>query len=104
MKGEKVNQDRDKWLAEKLAAFEKWAEDVKPEDLKPATLESMGAIAVLVNQQEEINKALAQAVADARKRGRTWSEIGAMLGVSKQAAHRKYGAKSPAQSHSLGQG
>ena len=80
-----------------MAAFEKWADEGKPEDLEPAPLELMGAIAVLVNQQKEINQALSGAVADARKRGRSWLEIGGMLGVSKQAAHRKYGATTPAQ-------
>lgn len=95
-----MGQDQDKQLEEKLAAFEKWSEKVEPEDLKPAPLESMGTIAALIDQQEEINQALARAVADARNRGRTWSEIGALLGVSKQAAHRKYGAKDPAKSPS----
>jgi hypothetical protein len=33
------------------------------------------------------------AIRDARKADRSWSEIGAMLGVSKQAAQRKYAAK-----------
>lgn len=95
-----MDKDRESFLAEKLAALEKWADEVDPADLKPAPLESLGAIAVLMNQQEEINRALAQAVADARSRGRTWSEIGTMLGVSKQAAHRKYGAIIPAQTPS----
>ncbi|WP_419847491.1 hypothetical protein [Candidatus Poriferisocius sp.] len=92
-----MDQDREEWLAEKLAAFEKWAEEVDTADLKPAPLESMGAVAAWINQHEEINEALARAVADARTRGVTWSQIGALLGVSKQAAHRKYGTKSPAQ-------
>ncbi len=92
-----MDQDQNRWLADRLAAFEKWADEVEPEDLEPASLESMGAIAALVNQQDEINQALARAVADARKRGRSWSEIGKMLGVSKQAAHRKYGSTTPVQ-------
>ena len=92
-----MDKNRESLLAEKLAALEKWADEVDPADLKPAPLECLGAIAVLMDQQEEINRALARAVADARSRGRTWSEIGTMLGVSKQAAHRKYGAMTSAQ-------
>jgi len=34
---------------------------------------------------------LTRAVIAARRSNRSWSEIGAMLGVSKQAAQRKYG-------------
>lgn len=92
-----MEKNRESLLAEKLAALEKWADEVDPADLKPAPLESLGAISVLMDRQEEISRALAQAVADARSRGRTWSEIGTMLGVSKQAAHRKYGAITSAQ-------
>jgi hypothetical protein len=33
------------------------------------------------------------AIRDARNTDRSWSEIGAMLGVSKQAAQRNYAAK-----------
>jgi hypothetical protein len=36
------------------------------------------------------------AISEARHAHRSWSEIGAMLGVSKQAAQRKYAAKIPA--------
>lgn len=93
-----MDQDREEWLAEKLAALEKWAEEVDPADLKPAPLESMGVVAAWINQQEGVNEALARAVADARTRGVTWSQIGEMLGVSKQAARQKYGTRVAAQS------
>ena len=93
-----MNQAREEKLDQKLAAFERWAEEVDPEQLEPAPLESLGAIAFLVNQQQQINKALEEAVAEARARGRTWSEIGALLGVSKQAAQQKYGIKAAAAS------
>lgn len=36
---------------------------------------------------------LTEAVRSARQAHRSWSEIGTMLGVSKQAAQRKYGSK-----------
>ena len=73
-----------------------FADYVDPEELEPAPLMSLGAIALLVNQQQQINQALAEAVAEARARGRTWSEIGALLGVTKQAAQQKYGTKTAA--------
>ena len=95
-----MDQDREEWLAEKLAALEKWADEVNPADLKPAPLELIGVVAAWINQQEGINEALARAVADARTRGVTWSQIGEILGISEQAARQKYGALTPAQSPS----
>ena len=38
---------------------------------------------------------LARAVADARAAGESWTVIGAALGVSKQAAHKRFGHSSP---------
>lgn len=92
-----MNKEREEYLAEKLAAFEKWAEEVDPADLKPAPLESIAAIARWINQFDEVNEALAQAVADARSRGLTWNQIGELLGVSGEEARKKYGARVPAQ-------
>lgn len=95
-----MDKDREEFLAEKLAALERWADEVNPEDLKPAPLEAMGAIAKWINQFDEINEALAGAVADARSRGLTWSQIGELLGVSGEEARKKYGSRVPAQTPS----
>jgi len=100
MKEEKMDQDREEWLAEKLAAYEKWADEVDPADLKPAPLESMGVIAKWINQFDHVNEALARAVADARSRGLTWAQIGELLGVSEKEARQKYGTRVPAQAPS----
>ena len=95
-----MDHDREEWLAEKLAAYEKWADEVDPADLKPAPLESFPVIAEWINQFDHVNEALAQAVADARSRGLTWSQIGDLLGVSGEEARMKYGARVPAQTPS----
>lgn len=100
MKEEQMDQDREEWLAEKLAAYEKWADEVDPADLKPAPLESFAVIAEWINQFDEINEALARAVAEARSRGLTWPQIGELLGVSGQEAQKKYGTRVPAQAPS----
>lgn len=100
MKEAQMDKDREEFLAEKLAALERWADQVKPEDLKPVPLESMGAMAKWINQFDHVNEALARAVADARSRGLTWSQIGELLGVSEEAARQKYGARTPAQTAS----
>ena len=46
-----------------------------------------------MQQRDDVDTALLDAIRDARNADRSWSEIGAMLGVSKQAAQRKYAAK-----------
>ena len=79
-----------------LTALEKWAEEVDPADLKPAPLETFAVTARWINQFDEINEALAEAVADARSRGLTWSQIGELLGVSEQEARQKYERRVPA--------
>jgi nitroreductase len=62
-------------------------------DLKVADTETLRAIAELAGQSDEVNEELTAAVRSARRARRSWSEIGAMLGVSKQAAQRKYASK-----------
>lgn len=77
--------------AERAAALERWADTVDSEDLTTADTESLRVIAELTERRDEIDDELLEAVRAARRANRSWSEIGAMLGVSKQAAQRKYG-------------
>ena len=77
--------------AERVAALERWADRVDPEDLTSADTEQLRLIAELADRRNEIDDELVDAVRSARQANRSWSEIGAMLGVSKQAAQRKYG-------------
>lgn len=44
---------------------------------------------------ERARDALAQAVASARSHGRSWGQIGMVLGVSRQAARERFGTPSP---------
>ncbi|MFV0306547.1 MAG: hypothetical protein ACK5OX_02250 [Desertimonas sp.] len=76
--------------ANRAAALEAWADRVDPEDLVPADTEALRAIAELAEQRDGVDAAIVEAVRSARAAHRSWSEIGAMLGVSKQAAQRKY--------------
>ena len=82
--------------AERAAALEEWAETVDPTDLRTADTDSLRHIAELAQQRDQVDSELAESVREARAARRSWSEIGAMLGVSKQAAQRKYGSKTPA--------
>ena len=76
--------------AAKAQAIEAWADKVEPGDLVIADTESLREIAELAERRSEVDAALIEAVRSARRSDRSWSEIGAMLGVSKQAAQRKY--------------
>lgn len=80
-----------KTRAERARALEEWADRVDSGDLRLADSKALRAIAELADRRAEIDQALEEAVRSARRAHRTWSEIGAMLGVSKQAAQRKYG-------------
>jgi hypothetical protein len=75
---------------DRAEALEKWADKVDSADLKVADTEALRSIAELAEQRNEVDEDLTQAVCSARRAKRSWSEIGAMLGVSKQAAQQKY--------------
>jgi hypothetical protein len=82
--------------AERAEALEKWADRVDTTDLRIADTDALRAIAELVERRDEVDEELTEAVRSARRAHRSWSEIGAMLGVSKQAAQRKYASKTSA--------
>ena len=82
--------------AEQAVALERWADAVKTDDLHVADTDALRAIAELVDQRHHVDTEVIRAVRSARSAHRSWSEIGAMLGVSKQAAQRKYGDKASA--------
>ena len=79
--------------AQRATALERWADEVEPADLVEANTAALRTIAELVEQRDDVDNALLDAIRNARDANRSWSEIGAMLGVSKQAAQRKYAAK-----------
>ena len=80
----------EKW-AEKLAAFEKWADEVDPADLKFIDSSSLKLVGRLADQRDRLETELAQAVAAAREDDWSWAMIGFMLGVTRQAAQQRYG-------------
>jgi hypothetical protein len=76
--------------ADRARALEAWADRVDPADPVVADTESLRTIAELAERRGELDAALVEAIRSARRADRPWTEIGAMLGVSKQAGHRKY--------------
>ncbi len=79
---------------ERAANLEKWADDVDAGNLRSADTDALRQIVELVDQRQHVDQELDAAVHAARTAHRSWSEIGAMLGVSKQAAQRKYSNRS----------
>lgn len=82
--------------AQRAAALEEWADTVDTDDLVVANTDALRLISELAEQREGLDEALAEAVRTARGDHRSWSEIGTMLGVSKQAAQRKYAHRASA--------
>lgn len=85
-----------KTRGERAKALEEWADRVDLADLTVAETQALRTIAELVERRDEVDEELTEAVRSARRAHRSWSEIGAMLGVSKQAAQRKYSSQTPA--------
>lgn len=79
--------------ADRARALDRWAERIDPSGLVDADPPVMARIAELAAQRIVLEDELAARVRDARRQGRSWSQIGAMLGVSKQAAQRKYAGR-----------
>ena len=79
--------------AERFKALEEWAERVESSDLKAVDTEALRTIAELAERRDQVEAELTEAVRSARQAHRSWSEIGTMLGVSKQAAQRRYRSK-----------
>ena len=82
--------------AGRLEALEQWADTVNADDLVTVDTTALQAVMVLAEQRTAVEAQLVAAVGEARSREHSWCQIGAMLGVSKQAAQRKYGTCAPA--------
>ena len=66
--------------AQRTAALERWADEVDTDQLVEAKTAALRTIAELVEQRDDVDSALPNAIRDARDAGRSWSEIGAMWG------------------------
>ncbi len=77
--------------AKKLRAFERWAGTVDADSLVVVDTTALTALLELSERRTAVEAQLIDAVRQARSDHHSWSEIGVMLGVSKQAAQRKYG-------------
>jgi len=70
--------------------LEAWADEVEADELVEADRVTLRLIAEFAEKVEAVDEELTEAVREARRANRSWSEIAAMLGVSKQAAQRRF--------------
>lgn len=86
--------------------FEAWADRVDPADLVEIDTECLRRLTALgerrAQQQEAALEAeIADAAAQASAAGHPWAVIALCLGVSRQAAHKRYAAPQPAPAAEL---
>ncbi len=75
---------------QRAKALEAWADHVVESGLVAVDTDDLTIIAQHATRRDDAEGALTEAVCAARRRGRSWSGIGTMLGMSKQAAQRRY--------------
>lgn len=80
-------------LEQAAADAEAWLDQLDPDDPNvtvddPADLRAIAyALAAVASAEQAVN----QTIAAARKSGRTWGDIAMILGISRQAAQKRYG-------------
>ena len=80
-------------LEQAVADTEAWLDAIDPGALTSPDSDGadLRAIAQSLHAVAAVDLALADQVATARANGRTWTQIGTVLGVSKQAARERFG-------------
>ncbi|MCY4422896.1 MAG: hypothetical protein OXC06_07490 [Acidimicrobiaceae bacterium] len=86
-----VNDEmQESWWEQRAEAFAAWAENLDPSDLRPLDTRALQQLSKLAGLRQDIDDAILAAVREARQQCSTWSEIGSMLGVTKQAAQQRF--------------
>jgi hypothetical protein len=80
-------------LQKALADTEAWLDRLDPETIASPESDAgdLRAIGEALHDVAASDLRLVDAVVKARANGRTWTQIGAVLGVSKQAARERFG-------------
>lgn len=72
---------------------EEWLDTLDPATTPAKDARHLREIGQALTNLEDAERALEKAIADARAAGDSWTAIGAVLGTSRQAAHRKFAPK-----------
>ena len=83
--------------ADELATAEALLDKLDPVEIDSSEADAtdLRRIGEAAEATERARDALAQAVASASSHGRSWGQIGMVLGVSRQAARERFGTPSP---------
>lgn len=77
---------------ERLAVdTERWLDEVDPATLDPEDTSDLMRVALAADAVTDAEKRLREAVEEARDNDRSWGRIGTALGVSRQAALKRFG-------------
>lgn len=71
---------------------EQWLDQLDPASLEWTIDEPLRRVVLARHDVAVAERALQSAVTTAKDEGHTWAEVGATLGVSRQAAHERFGA------------
>ncbi|WP_448003040.1 hypothetical protein [Agromyces bauzanensis] len=72
---------------------EEWLDSLDPERIEWKDAARLRAVAEARNEVGHAEQALRDAIRDAHEHGDSWTAIGMVLGISRQAAHRKYAGR-----------
>ena len=74
-----------------VAEAERLVDELDPAVIATADrLEDLRAIRAIIDDRDDYETRLTDAVGTARRNGRSWGEIARALGVTKQSAHARY--------------
>jgi hypothetical protein len=71
-------------------SVEDWLDSLDPASTPASDAADLRRIGAAAQTVETAERKLGEAVDDARKQGRSWSSIGMVLGISKQAAQQRF--------------
>lgn len=77
----------------KTSSVEKWLDSIDPASNPGRSGRHLSAIGAALTARENAERDLQDAIREAHAAGDSWEAIGAVLGTSRQAAHRKYSQK-----------
>jgi hypothetical protein len=74
-------------------SVEKWLDSIDTESNPGRSGRHLSAIGAALTARDDAERDLQKAIREAHAAGDSWDAIGAVLGTSRQAAHRKYAKK-----------
>jgi hypothetical protein len=72
---------------------QEWLDQLDPATTPAEDISDLADIARAVDARDAAEDLIAEPVQRARARGRSWARIAVALGVSRQSAHERYGAR-----------